>query len=338
VTIVMGLDQHREQITFDVLDVATGEVSRGRIRPADRESVRRWLARWDGREIEAALEATTGWRFLVEELRAVGAQVHLAEPAETRARRGPKRRAKTDRQDARHLRELLMLGQIPESWIPPEHLLELRSKVRLRHTLVDQRGEWQQRIQAQLFHHGVPRRRDLLVTERRAWLEGLELPDAARTQITVALAIIDALGVQLAPLDAELRAFARRQPGCRALMGHYGIGPLTAVAIVAELGDCRRFGSSTRAVRYSGLDITVAETDDKRAPGHLSRQGPPTLRWALFEAAQTARRNGSPDRDYYQQAAERLGGNRACLAIARKLLRRSYHTLRELGEEALAPA
>ena len=338
-TIVMGLDQHREQITFDALNLDSGEVVRGRIRPADRAGLRRWLARWDGARIEAALEATTGWRFVVEELRAVGAVVHLAEPAETRARRGPKKRAKTDRQDARHLRELLGRGEVPESWIPPEHLLELRAKVRLRHTLIDEHGEWQQRIQAVLFHHGVPRRRQLVATaDRRAWLEALELPEAARTQIRVALAMIDATEAQLAPLDSELRAFARRQPGCRALIAHYGIGPITATAILAELGDCRRFGSSRRAVRYGGLDITVSETNDKRAPGHLSRQGPPTLRWALYEAAQVARHPGSPDRDYYQQAAERLGGNRACLAVARKLLKRSYHTLRELGEEALQPA
>jgi transposase len=58
----------------------------------------------------------------------------------------------------------------------------------------------------------------------------------------------------------------------------------------------------------------------------------------IFEAAQCARRPGSPDHDYYLQTAARLGGNRACLAVARKLLKRSYHTLRELGEEALAPA
>jgi hypothetical protein len=61
-------------------------------------------------------------------------------------------------------------------------------------------------------------------------------------------------------------------------------------------------------------------------------------RCPLFEAAQVARRNGSPDRDYYTQAAERLGSNRACLSIARKLLKRRYHTPRELGEEALQPA
>ncbi len=334
----MAFDQHREQIAFDAFDTATGEVSRGRIRPADRLGFRRWLGRWDGEEIEAALEATTGWRFMVEELEAVGARVHLAEPAETSALRGPKKRAKTDRQDARRLRELLQAGRVPESWIPPEWILELRSKARLRHTLIQERGEWQQRIQAQLYHHGVPRRRQLLVGEQRGWLETLELPAAARRQIQVALAMIDAVDHQLEPLDRELRTLARRQPGCRALMRHYGIGEITSVAILAELGDARRFRSSRHAVRYAGMDITVSESDRKRAPGHLSRQGPPTLRWALFEAAQVARRPSSPDRDYYEQAAARIGGNRACLSVARKLLQRAYHTLRELGEEALQPA
>ena len=76
----------------------------------------------------------------VEELRAIGAGVHLAEPAETAARRGNKKRAKSDRADARHLRELLMISRLPESWIPPDHLLDLRARLRLRHTLSDQRA------------------------------------------------------------------------------------------------------------------------------------------------------------------------------------------------------
>jgi transposase len=338
VTIVMGFDQHREQITWDALDSSTGELRRGRIRPADRESFRHFLRQFDGERLEAALEATTGWRFMVEELRAVGAEVHLAEPAETRVLRGPKRRAKTDRADAKHLRELLQQGRVPESWIAPEQILELRSLVRLRRALVEQRTAWLQRIHAQLFHHGHPARRDLLVRDGRAWVEGLELPHAARTQIEVALRLIDQLNVQLVPLDRELRQIANSWPGTKALQAHYGVGPLTAVAFLAELGDARRFSSSRKAVRYAGLDITVSQSDSKRAPGRLSRQGPATLRWAAFEAAQLAHKPSSPDRDYYLQAADRLGGNRACLALARKLVQRAYHTLRELGEEALQPA
>src|SRR3954449_6987709 len=336
--IVMGLDRHRAQIAAEWIDTDTGEVGRARVSPALRGDVRQFFKRFAGQRLEVALEATRGRGFVVEELRAIRADVHLAEPAETAARRSNKKRAKPDRGDARHLRELLMIGRLPESWIPPDHLLDLRAKVRLRHTLVDQRGEWQQRIQAVLYHHGFPQRNGLLTGENRAWLEGLSLPASAREQVAVALRMVDALDAQAAPITRELRLYARRQPGCRALMRHYGIGELTAVTILAELGDARRFSSSRHAVRYAGLDITVHQSDQRRAPGHLSRQGPSALRWALFEAAQCARRHTSPDHAYYVRTAARLGGNRACLAVARKLLKRSYHTLRELGEEALQPA
>jgi len=336
--IVMGLDQHRAQITAEWIDTTTGELSRARIAPADRAGGRRFLARFRGRRLEVALEATTGWRFLVEELRRIGAEVHLAEPAETAARRGNKKRAKNDRADARHLRELLQAGRLPESWIPPDHILDLRARVRLRHTLIEQHTEWQQRIQSVLYHHGCPQRRRLMEGDGRQWLASQPLPETAREQITVGLAMIDALDVQLAPLTKELCAWARRQAGCKALIdAYYGIGELCAVTVIAELGDCRRFANSRDAVRYGGLDVTVYQSDRHRAPGHLSRQGPPALRWALYEAAQVARRPGSPDRGYYEQAAERLGGNRACLALARKLLKRCYHTLRELGDDALTP-
>ena len=337
VSIVMGIDQHRAQITAEWIDVATGEISRARVRPADRVGVRRFLERFAGEQLEVALEATTGWRFLVEELRAVGAVVHLAEPAETAALRGNKRRAKSDRADARHLRELLMIKRLPESWIPPDHILDLRAQVRLRHTLIEQHCQWQQRIQAVLYHHGCPQRRQLMVGDGRDWLDAQSLPETARQQITVAIAIVDALERELAPVTRELRFYARRQTGCKALIeAYYGIGELVAVTVVSELGDCRRFANSRDAVRYGGLGVTVYQSDRHRAPGHLSRQGPPALRWALYEAAQVARHPRSPDRAYYEQAAERLGGNRACLALARKLLKRCYHTLRELGDDALA--
>jgi len=175
----LGRDIHRQQITFDAFDPKTGELERGRIQPATRERLRVWLARFDGRELEAAVEATTGWRFVAEELARVGAKVHPAETAETAARRGPKRRAKTDRLDARHLRELLQAGRLPESWIPPAHILDLRSRVRLRKTLIDQRSAWQRRMHACLFHDGAPKVPELLSGEGRARLARLALPEAA---------------------------------------------------------------------------------------------------------------------------------------------------------------
>jgi transposase len=150
--------------------------------------------------------------------------------------------------------------------------------------------------------------------------------------------MLDQLDRELAPIDRALQVFARRQPGCRALSGQlYGVGAVTATAILAELGDARRFKSSDDAVRHCGLDVTVWQSDRKRAAGHLSHQGPSLLRWALFEAAQCAARRSSPDHAYYLQVAKRIDHNRACLSVARKLCRRAHHILRELGDDALAP-
>ena len=118
--------------------------------------MRGWLGQFEGCQAEFALEGTTGWRFVVEEIERAGHAAHLADPAETAARRGRKRRAKTDNADCDLQLKLLLAGELPESWIPPAHILELRTRVRVRKTLIDQRTAWQQRLQAQLFHQGVP--------------------------------------------------------------------------------------------------------------------------------------------------------------------------------------
>ncbi len=334
---VVALDVHRKQITYKTLDRETGEVKRGRIAPAARADVRAWLARFSG-EAEFVLEGTTGWRFVVEEIERAGHRAHLADPAETAGRRGRKRRAKTDNADCDLQLRLLLAGELPESWIPPAQILELRTRVRMRKTLIDQRTAWQQRLQAQLFHQGVAAGLRPRTRAGRVALAEAELSPAGRELVALALRMIDAIDRELAPLDRELRSFARRQPGCRALIARlYGVGPVSATAILAELGDPRRFARSDDAVRHSGLDVTVYQSDDKRAPGHLSHEGPELLRWALFEAALSATRVGSPDHAYYLQVAERIDHNRACLSVARKLCRRAYHILRELGDEALAP-
>jgi transposase len=336
--IVAGFDVHRAQITFDALDRETGELRRGRIR-ATPEAVREWVGRFAGEEIHVAVEACTGWLFVCEALAETGAVAHLAEPVETSALRGKKRRAKTDREDARWLRELLADGRLPEAWIPPAHVLEWRTRTRLRKKLVDERTGWLQRVQATLFHHGISGVPDKLLSAKgREFLAGLELPDAAQERIAVSLSMIEALDRQLAPIEQSLRRLARRQPGCRALMGHYGIGELTAPTILCELGDVTRLSASRKAVRCAGLDIGVHRSDRRSRPGKLTRQGSPQLRWALYESAQAACRPTSPDRaDYLELKKRGLSHTRASLTISRKLARRCFHTLRELGPEALEP-
>jgi hypothetical protein len=135
-SIVGGLDIRRKQLTFDYLDQATGEVKAGRIAPADRRHLTVWLRRFEGVEqVTFAAEACTGWRYVVEGLQAAGVGAQLAEPADTAAARGRKKRAKTDRADSRHLRELLDGDRVPRCWIPPQQVLEHRALLELYHDL-----------------------------------------------------------------------------------------------------------------------------------------------------------------------------------------------------------
>lgn len=339
-SIVGGFDVHRRQLTFEYLDDDTGELRTGRVAPADREHLRGWLRRFEGiDEVSFALEGCTGWRYVAEELTRAGAVPHLAEPADTAALRGRKRHAKTDKADARHLRVHLMAGDLPESWIPPEHVLEARTVARLYKDLLDERGGWHQRIAATLFHQGVPVTASMSTRQGRAAVAQVDLSPAGRQAVDVGLRQIDRLTVELDQLRRQLDWLSRHQPGARALRSsQYGVGAITSVAIWAELGDVRRFRNSTTVVRHTGLDVTVHSSDTRRAAGHLSRQGPQLLRWALYESAKCAARTAAPDHDYYRGSSERRTAGLATISIARKLARRCYHTLRELGEEALAPA
>jgi transposase len=340
VSIVGAFDVHRRQLTFEYLDTGSGELRNGRVAPADRAHLRAWLHRFAGRaDVAFALEGCTGWRYVVEELTRAGIAAHLAEPADTAALRGRKRHAKTDKADSRHLRVHLMAGDLPESWIPPQHVLEARAVVRLYKDLLDERGAWHQRIAATLFHQGVPVMASMSTAEGRAAIGQVELSPAGRQAVEVGLRQIDRLTVELDELRHQLDWLSRHQPGCRALRaGQFGVGTVTSVAIWAELGDVRRFRNSTTVVRHTGLDVTVHSSDTHRAAGHLSRQGPQLLRWALYESAKSAARSSAPDHDYYQASRDRRTAGLATISVARKLARRCYHTLHDLGQEAQAPA
>lgn len=220
-TIVGGFDVHRAQITFDYLDLETGEMWTGRIAPADRDALAAWLRqRFAGEKAVAfAVEGCTGWRYVVEELELAGIEAHLAEPADTAALRSPKRRAKTDKADARHLRQLLMEGRLPEAWVAPSNVLEIRALGRLYIDLLEERRSWQQRVRAQLYHQGVPAQSEVFGPAGRKELAQAALSPAGAQSVATGLSMIDALNDQLNPLGAQLGESAGRQVGCRAANG-----------------------------------------------------------------------------------------------------------------------
>src|SRR5206468_12620636 len=118
----------------------------------------------------------------------------------------------------------------------------------------------------------------------------------------------------------------------------FGVGRVTALAMPCWLAGKDRFSSARRAVRFAGLDITVWSSDRKGPPGRLSRQGPPVLRWAVYEAGKTHARSPAPGHGYYAAVAGRKNTKRAALPEARKIVRQACHILAELGDDALTAA
>jgi transposase len=341
-SIVGGLDIHRKQLTFDWVDEQNDTWERGRIAPADREHLADWLTRFDpatSGPVAFAMEGCTGWRYIAEEMAKAGVDAHLAEPADTSVLRGPKRRAKTDKADAKLLRELLVTGRLPECYIPPAQVLEWRALLELYQDLRSQHTGWAQRIQAVCFHQGTTAPGQAgIVRGDRARLHAIvdeQLSIVGRLQVNTALAIMDVLAGHLDRLRRRLLSTARGVKGARALMHDiYGVGPMSSLALCAWLGGEQRFSSSRKAVRFVGLDITVHSSDGKRSPGRLSRQGPEVLRWLLFEAAKTSARTCAPGYSYYTQVKDRYDANRACLSQARRIVRHATHILTGLGVDA----
>lgn len=157
-----------------------------------------------------------------------------------------------------------------------------------------------------------------------------------RALVDAHVAMIAATTEQMAELERELRRLARSDRRLMALQQIYGVGPLVACHLLAEIGDARRFRRAEQVIRLSGLDPVVLESADSKRRGKLSKQGSPHLRWALVQAAQhAARRPGSsPDGDHYLALRKRIGSQRAALSTARKIAKRAYHVLAALEDAA----
>ena len=331
-----AIDIHKHAFQAAVLDPETGALVEARF-SADRESLGRWAEEWRGRVGAVAIEATTGWRWVWRELVSFGFEVQLAEPVQARALLGRRRSAKTDRLDARWLARLLAKEMLPASWIPPEEIQQLRDRTRLRKALAEDRRRWGQRLHAFLLHEGWPcSKARLLTPEGMRWAAALRLPVHARLQVDSLLAIIGALETQLDTLDSELRRLARADQRCQALQSIYGIGPILACHLLAEIGEACRFRRGEQITRLAGLDPVVDESGETRRRGHLAKAGSPHLRWALVEAAVHANRQGAPDVAVYRTTRARRDATVARLTVARKIGKRVYHTLRELELEAAA--
>jgi len=229
---------------------------------------------------------------------------------------------------------LLRADLLPEAWIAPPPVRALRALLRHRVYLVRLRTRLRNRIHAIVADYGYDRPAGGYWTgPGRAWLAALELPAVSRELAGDYLGLIDALQERIDRLDWEIRQRARSDPRVKVLTQLPGVGPFTALVILAEVGDISRFGSARQLASWAGLTPTVRGSDRVAHYGHISKEGSVWLRWVLCEAAQTAKR--SPEfAPAFQRIAKRRGKKIATTAIARKLATRAWHLLASAGHAA----
>ena len=332
-SVYVGIDVHRKRSQLAVID-ATGEVLANRNVPNGVEPILKVIGGLPP-GTPAAFEAAFGTGWLVELLEGYGFDPHLVHPSRCKAIASA--RLKNNKVDAEILAQLLRADLLPEAWIAPPAVRQLRALLRHRVQLVRLRTLLRNRIHAVLADHGHGRPAGCWSGPGREWLASLPLPAASREVVEDDLALIDALEVPIDRLDCEIRQRARSDPRVKVLTQLPGVGPFTALVILAEIGDVSRFASARKLASWAGLTPTVRGSNRVAHYGHISKQGSAWLRWVLCEAAQTAKR--SPQfADGYQAIARRRGKKIATTAVARKLLTRAWHLLTDAGLAVPQPA
>ena len=321
----IGIDLHRRRSQVAIID-EHGELTVQKRIATGREAFRELLGDPDGTHV--ALEATYGWEWLADLLEEAGYEVHLAHPLRTQAIAAA--RVKTDAVDAKTLAHLLRTGLLPEAYIAPPELRDLRDLLRHRATLVHLRTSIKNRVHALLARQGIlPEHSDLFGTAGREYLTELELPDGPRRRLDSLLALIGDFDREITNCTREIDQRAKADERVKLLCQIRGIGRYTAMLIIAEIGEVKRFPTAKHLCQWAGLTPTVRSSDGKARLGHISRQGSTILRWALCEAAQHTPTGGGPLRAQYERIAKRRGSKIARVAIARQILTLCYYGLRD---------
>jgi len=325
---VVGMDLHRRRsvlvrMTEDGKKLGTARITNS---PAE---LRAELAR-AGENPRVVLEATYGWYWAADTLAAAGAEVHLAHPLGVKAY--GYQRVKTDARDAANLADLLRMGRLPEAWITPREVRDLRELTRYRQKLVGLRTSCKDQVHAVLAKLGIAVTcSDLFGAWATAWLDGLRLPQPYAGKVTSLRQLIGELTTEITMLAEVIADLLAGHPGYAVIQRLPGIGPVLAAVIIAEIGDVTRFATPGQLASWAGLTPKHRESDVKVTRGHATKQGSRQLRWALIEAIQHAPA-GYKVREAKDAIIARRGRqarNIAKVAAARRLLTLVYYGLRD---------
>jgi transposase len=334
---VVGIDLHLHRSVIGRIDEVGTELGWVRIENDPKALVAE--CRKAGRGAPVVIEATYGWYWAVDALLASGFDVHLAHPSGLKALR-KRKRVKTDPRDAYELANLLRLGSLPEAYIAPPDLRELRELVRHRRQLVKLSTSVKAGMRALLAKHNIRLSATQLDSDTATGLlDSLTLPGTYAQRLASQRRLMLVLADEIASTEVELHGRLRRHPGYCNLLKVKGIGPTLAAVFVAEIGEVTRFPAAGALCCWAGLTPRHYESDKTVHRGHISKEGDTLIRWAAVEAIQ--RQTEPAVKAVKDGIIARRGKNVrniAKVAAARKMLEVVYYVLRDGQARCLTAA
>lgn len=319
----IGVDLHKENLVLEVLDGLGATVERRTFATKCKNVIRDYFSSY-GLQCQVAFESVGFYHWFWELVHPVVGKLSLADPVGVRAHAG--RKAKTDRNDAHLIAQLLHEGRLPAAHVPDEPYASLRKLVRLRHSVARRLAGCRKALRWVCLRTNLPGPSVLTSDRAQKWLLAQDgrLSGTDRTAGRLHVDMIISMEHSLSDIERDIADFIGRHAGLRdraALLKTIpGVGTVTAATIMAETSDILRFERAEEIASYAGLSPRISQSGETVRHGHISKMGPPLLRWTLQQAAWVAIRSCPEVRKIYCRISRKAGNKKAATAIARKLL------------------
>lgn len=321
----IGIDYHKKFIVVTLGDQQGNVVGMEKV-VNDRELIVRFFAPYVG--VTCAVESCRGYEWFVDLLKELGLTVHLANPYQMKLIANSRR--KTDKVDSKAIMELLAKGYLPTCYQPTPEERRLREQLRWRAHLVRYAVRIRVRIHSLLDKENVTLPvSDIFSQAGHQLLCQVQLKPGRQELLEQHLEILSYFDRLVAREDALVKRMAKSSPDAQLLMTVPGIGHLSALIIISELGNVTRFGSSRQVSAYAGLVPSIYASASTRRLGSLTKQGSRILRWILIQCAWQSIRKSNALRQHFSAVSRRCGKNAAVCSVARKLLQIAWRVLKD---------
>lgn len=279
--------------------------------------------------VKAVFEASGNWTHIASLLRKHGVEAVMAHPLKVRAIASA--RIKTDKIDSRTLADLLRANLIPESYMPPQEMVELRQLARYRAGLGTLSGMMKVKLRHLLRREGIKcPANDIYGPRSRPWLNNAVRPaltEIARMELDQTIRMLDDVRKEIKKAEQKIESGCLNHQDVNLLLSIPGIGKYSGLMILSEIGDIKRFPTPKKLASYAGLISSTYQSGPTCYQGRITKQGNKRLRWILVECSLIALRKPNRLQKFYARLAKKKGHQKAIVATARKMLTIIWHLL-----------